>query len=111
LRAILGDFPDTKHRELPGAYGDLPVTEKGRRADKELLKVKEFLKMLEWPKDLDRKTLAHFLKKLLKFFVCSNRLWRHKKSNHHQIVLFVPDHLEVIVKAHNHAGHRGIYAT
>ena len=43
--------------------GDLPVTEKGKKADKELLKIKEFLETLEQPQDLDREALKCFLKK------------------------------------------------
>src|SRR6266446_9134426 len=54
---------------------DLPITEKGKKADEELMMIKKFLKTLERPKDLDCKTLKQFLKKSSKNFVHGKRLW------------------------------------
>ena len=62
---------------------DLPITEKGKKANKELMMIKKFLETLERPKDLDCETLKRFLKKLSKNFVHGKRLWQREDSGHH----------------------------
>ena len=41
--------------------GKLPVLEKGRKVDEDLLKIKKFPETPEWPQDLDHEALKRFL--------------------------------------------------
>jgi hypothetical protein len=50
-------FASKRKRVEAAEGGDLPVTEKGEKADKYLLKIKKFFEMLEQPQDLDREVL------------------------------------------------------
>jgi len=68
--------------------GDIPITEQGRRRDKELKRIERFLENIQIPKNVTHTNQERFIKKASRFFYRGGKLWRREWEGRHQIVLF-----------------------
>ena len=95
----------------PFTYERVPHSDKSRKADDCLHRVREWLMSLRRPDDISDKVYAAFLRYCAHFFMKDDHLWRKDPQGHHKIVIEPNKRPTILVSAHDEAGHHGDFAT
>lgn len=89
-----------------------PRSDKQLSRDAEISKIQEFLGNPLRPIDMDEDRFRHWMGKVKRFFVQSDRLWRRDSHLRHKLVILDDTRrLEIVQEAHDDTGHKGIFAT
>ena len=73
--------------------------------------IQTFLEKLQLPKDLSWTQLTSFLWQASVYFMAGERLCQKQGSGQHQLVVNINNRFEILLRAHNKLGHKGIYST
>ena len=76
-----------------------------------LREIHTFLETLQPPKDLSQSQLTSFLRQASGYFVTEGKLCRKQGSGRHQLVMNIGDRFDILYRAHDKQGHKGIYST
>ena len=81
------DSPAPERQEENVTYDIVPRLPKARQADDWLEEVKNWLEMLERPKDMDDTTYKTFMRYCTEFFLHNNKLWHKEANRRHKLVI------------------------
>jgi transposase InsO family protein len=88
-----------------------PPNAKAAKAEDELLLVHEYLRCPRPPPHLHGDALTSFLRRVARFTLASDRLWRIQGDGRHQLYVVPPLRLSIVRNAHDGLGHKGFYST
>ena len=87
----------------------IPRTEKAEERDKQLKIIDKFLRdptRIAGAPEIDRQK---FIRAVTEFFVLNDKLWRKDRQGRHKLVIWEDKRLELIRRAHDDLGHKGIF--
>ena len=87
----------------------IPRTEKAEERDKQLKIIDKFLRdptRIAGAPEIDRQK---FIRTVTEFFVLNDKLWRKDRQGRHKLVIWEDKRLELIRRAHDDLGHKGIF--
>ena len=99
---------------LPAQDTDIviPQSDSDICADWELPSIKDFLITAQKPTNIDDTIFRKFIKRVSRFFIKNEQLWRWGSSQFHQLVVLpAAERLSLISQAHDQLGHKGFYLT
>ena len=95
----------------PFTYERVPCSDKSRKADDRLHRVREWFKSIRRPDDISNKVYAAFLRYCAHFFMKDDRLWRKDPQGYHKLVIEPNKRPAILVSAHDEARHHGDFVT
>ena len=95
----------------PFTYDHIPRSEKLRKADDCLDRIRKWFASLRRPNDISDKVYAAFLRYCTHFFIKDDRLWKKDPQGHHKLVIEPNKCPTILVSTHDEARHHGDFTT
>ena len=89
---------------------ELPQTEKDKKREEKLERVRNFLDELKRPDGMSDSEFKEFVKYATTFFTRNGSLWRKRSNGEHQVIPNRERRLSLIREAHDELGHKGVYS-
>ena len=90
---------------------EIPRSAKALRREAKLSRIRHFLSSLERPPELSDHEYRQFIRQVSDYFLSDSRLYRKRRNNTPQLVPEPEARYALIQCAHDHLGHKGVYAT
>ena len=98
-------------QEIQTSSQEIPRSNKAARREEKLSVIRDFLHTLKRPPDFDDETYRHLIRQAMGYYTLDGKLFRKTKDGAAQLVPDVSKRLSIIQYAHDHLGHKGVYAT
>ena len=106
LKVVKGRTEAIDNNKTP----EIPIKQETLDKFTRLQEIHTFLETLQPPKDLSRSQLTSFLRQASGYFVTGGKLCQKQGSGRHQLVVNIGDRFDILYRAHDKLGHKGIYS-
>jgi transposase InsO family protein len=90
---------------------EIPRSVKAINREAKLSVIRRFLVTLERPEELSDDKYRLFIRQAMDYFMVDSKMFRKNRGRDPQLVPNPPDRLRLIQYAHDHLGHKGVFAT
>jgi len=103
--------PATRRESLDPLGVSIPRSDKALLFDAKILTIRRFLETLERPPELTDRDYERFLRRASSYFELDGKLFRKNKKGPPRLIPEVNRRSAIIQYAHDHLGHKGVFAT